>query len=190
MFRPINARHVYGILPDWTAQQDGPEPTGQIFSNTPVREAILLDLQGFPNDIAAPTAALRLRPITPWGTYFRECFLTAASEEALLQVLRIDVAASPMLKEAVDKPENGGFGKVQVRSLAFASLLQEAAKMGDGDVAPALPGQSHSKGTLEVGEKPHDVATAPSGEDDGKEMPGVEKEPHDKEKVSFDGNLL
>jgi len=45
-----------------------------------VREAIMVDLQGFPNDLAAPDAAKRLRQVAPWATYLRECFLKGGKQ--------------------------------------------------------------------------------------------------------------
>ena len=50
----------------------------------------MVDLQGFPNDVAAPHAAFRLRAISPWGTCLRESFLKAGSEEAQRQLKQIE----------------------------------------------------------------------------------------------------
>ena len=92
IFRPINARYAYGVLPAWKDQANGPE-TGDLFANDSIRETIMVDLQGFPNDVAAPHAAFRLRAISPWGTCFRESFLKAGSEKAQMQLKQVESSA-------------------------------------------------------------------------------------------------
>ena len=60
MFRPTNACFVYGILPEWaqwSKHSGGPELKAQLFAKIDVREAIVVGLQCFPNDLAAPDAA-------------------------------------------------------------------------------------------------------------------------------------
>ena len=62
-------------------------------------EAIIVDLQGFPNDLAAPDAAKRLRQVALWGTYLRECFPKGGSKQAPTQLGTIELACDHRSKE-------------------------------------------------------------------------------------------
>jgi hypothetical protein len=84
--------------------------------------------------------------------YFCACFLLGGSEEALLQVLRIVVAASPMLREAAERfceRESKDFGTLERRSRgkeALTRLLVRESKGEDGDEA-VLAAANEGKGT-------------------------------------------
>ena len=104
MFRPINARYAYGVLLAWNDQTNGPDH-GDIFAKDDIREAIMIDLEGFPDDLVAPGAVFRLRPISPWGTCLREGFLKAGSEQARLQLKQM----ASELKVGVGEELKAGF---------------------------------------------------------------------------------